>query len=463
MHRIFDQPKSKNPKVAYFCMEYAVDQCLKIYSGGLGYLAGSHMRSAYELKQNVLGIGILWSYGYYDQTRSENQHMNIQYIKKNYSFLTNTGIMFPINIHGTSVMVQVWYLDPEVFKTAPLFLLTTDIPENDFLSRTITQKLYDSNAATRIAQSIILGAGGQKLLETLNQEPDKYHLNEGHGLPLLFQLYQKYKSLAKLKEKVVFTTHTPEEAGNEVQSLDLLAEMGFLGDLNKEEVINIMGAEKDVLNYTLTALRLSGKANAVSKLHKLTSQEMWGAYKYICPIISITNAQNQKYWQDAELKDIFIKKNKTALVKRKKELKKSLFKIVADQTGKIFDENILTIVWARRFAGYKRADLIIHDYTRFLNLVTRQECPIQVIWAGKPHPADAHGIAIFNQLIDKTADLTRCAVLTGYELELSEALKKGADVWLNTPRFPREASGTSGMSACMNATVNLSIADGWFP
>ena len=204
--------------VAYFSMEFAVDQSLKIYSGGLGFLAGSHLRSAYQLKQNLLGVGILWKYGYYDQQRDVNALMKPFFVEKEYSFLEDTGIVFTVPVHDSPVHVKAYLLKPQTFDTAPLFLLSTDISENDNLSRTITHRLYDPNEATRVAQSIILGTGGAMLLEALGLEPDVYHMNEGHSVSLNFYLYAKYKDLDEVKKRVVFTTHTPEMAGNEEHS-----------------------------------------------------------------------------------------------------------------------------------------------------------------------------------------------------------------------------------------------------
>ncbi|MBA4144240.1 MAG: alpha-glucan family phosphorylase, partial [Cytophaga sp.] len=180
-------------------------------------------------------------------------------------------------------------------------------------------------------------------------------------------------------------------------------------------------------------------------------------------ITAITNAQNKTYWLDPELGDALQKKDDAALVKRKKELKFKLFRTVANQTGKLFNENVLTIVWARRFAGYKRANLLLHHFDRFLKIATNKERPIQVIWAGKPYPEDFGAINLFNEIYWKTKDLPNVTVVTGYELWLSGHLKKGSDLWLNNPKLYREASGTSGMTAAMNASVNLSIADGWVP
>jgi starch phosphorylase len=457
----FDKKYSK--PVAYFSMEFAVDQPLKIYSGGLGFLAGSHLRSAYVLKQNMIGIGILWKKGYYDQERNQDQTLHVSFRDKDYSFLTDTNIVFPITIHGARVFVKAFLLKPNVFHTAPLFLLTTDIQENDYLAQTISHRLYDPNETTRIAQSILLGIGGTKLLDILGRETDIYHMNEGHALPMCFYLLDKYKNLDEVKKRVAFTTHTPEKAGNEEHSIPLLNSMSFFNGLTVKQVEEYVHPENGVLNYTLTALRLAKRANGVSQLHGEVSRKMWGEYKGICEITAITNAQNKKYWQDEELSQALNDNDDEALVARKKELKFKLFRSVANQTGKLFDENVLTIVWARRFAAYKRANLLLADYNRFLRIVQNTKHPVQIIWAGKPYPEDYGAINIFNEIYWKTKDLPNCTVVTGYELWLSGHLKKGSDLWLNNPRLYHEASGTSGMTAAMNGSVNLSIPDGWVP
>lgn len=449
--------------VAYFSMEFAIDQALKTYSGGLGFLAGSHLRSAYELKQNLVGIGMLWKFGYYDQVRTTDALMKPEFVEKQYSFLTDTGIIFTVPVHDYPVKVKVYLLKPEVFGSAPLFLLSTDIPENDEMSRSITYHLYDGNETTRIAQSIVLGIGGAMLMDELQMTPDVYHMNEGHAVPLGFYLYAKLKSLEEIRKCVVFTTHTPEMAGNESHRFSLLKEMSFFYHLQEHEAKYILGMEGEDFNYTLAALKFARKANGVSMLHGAVARQMWSNNPGVCEIISITNAQNKKFWADEQIDQAISAGDTLAIRSRKQELKKALFKIVADQTGKLFDEQVLTIVWARRFAGYKRADLVMQDWNRFLKLVSNTEYPVQFIWAGKPYPGDYGSIALFNHIISRAKPQHNCAVLTGYELALSDALKKGADVWLNNPRMFREASGTSGMTAAMNGAINLSMPDGWVP
>ena len=451
-------------KIAYFSMEFATHQPLKIYSGGLGFLAGSHLRSAYELKQNLVGIGILWKYGYYDQERHQDQTLDVAWNEKQFSFLEDTGIKFQINIHEHPVWIKVLYLNPETFKTAPLFLLSTDVPENDYVSQTITHRLYDANVATKVAQFILLGVGGAKLMDVLGFNPELYHLNEAHGLSAAFYLYKKFgNNIDEVKKRLVFTTHTPEEAGNEKHDIYLCQKMSYFCGLSVEEVKKLYGNDSDQFNHSLAALRFAHIANGVSQLHGHVSRAMWSKYENICPIISITNAQNWKYWADKQLYRFAEAGDDYGIDDRKKYLKKRAFEIVADQTGKIFNPDVFTIVWARRFAGYKRAGLITTAEKRFEKLLSSTKYPVQIIWAGKPYPVDHPAISEFNQLVHLSKQYKNVAVLIGYELALSKRMKQASDCWLNNPRVPREASGTSGMTAAMNGAVNFSTDDGWIP
>lgn len=451
-------------RVAYFSMEYAVHQPLKIYSGGLGFLSGSHLRSAYELQQNMVGIGILWKYGYYDQARNQDHTLQVTWLEKYYHFLEDTGIKFQITIHDHLVWVKAYYLNPETFKTAPLFLLSTDLPENDHISQTITHRLYDANVATKVAQFILLGVGGAKLMDEIGFQPELYHLNEAHGVSSAFYLYKKFgNKVEEVKKRMVFTTHTPEEAGNEKHDINLCHKMSYFCGLSLEEVRRITGMHDDLFNHSLVALRFAHLANGVSKLHGEVSRALWGKYEHICPIISITNAQNWRYWADKQLYRAAEEGNDSWWDDRKKYLKRRSFEIVADQTGKLFNPNVFTIVWARRFAGYKRADFLTRDKARFERLLSNTKHPVQIIWAGKPYPMDYPAINEFNNLVHLGKSYKNVAVLVGYELGLSKRLKQAADTWLNNPRVPREASGTSGMTAAMNGAINFSTSDGWIP
>ena len=454
-----DEKYSK--KAAYFSMEFAVAQPLKIYSGGLGFLSGSHLRSAYELRQNMIAVGILWKYGYYDQARNQDQTLQVQWNEKIYSFLEDTHIKFQITIHDHPVWVKVFYVNPETFKSAPLFLLSTDLPENDYVSQTITHRLYDANVATKVAQFILLGVGGAKLIDELHFNPDVYHLNEAHGVSAAFYLYKKLGSVEEVKKRLVFTTHTPEEAGNEKHDIHLCEKMSYFCGVPLEEVRKITGMEGDQFNHSLAALRFARLSNGVSQLHGEVSRHMWSKYNNIAPIKAITNAQNWRYWADKQMYFAMDEQNDERFDDRKKYLKRRAFELVADQTGKLFDPNILTIVWARRFAGYKRAELITRDEKRFNALMHNKKYPIQIIWAGKPYPVDYPAISDFNNLVHLSKNYKNMAVCIGYELALSKRLKQASDIWLNNPRVPREASGTSGMTAAMNGAVNFSTFDGW--
>ena len=466
LQNLFPYPFNKKyaKPAAYFSMEFAIDQPLKTYSGGLGFLAGSHMRSAYALKQNMIGISILWKYGYYDQVRNLDGSLKADFVQKDYSFLTDIGVTFAISIHHHPVQVKVWLLKPEIFQTVPIFLLSTDVPQNDHLAQTICHRLYDNHESARIAASILLGVGGAKLLDVLGRNTEIYHMNEGHALPLCFYLLKKFNNdLEEVKKRVVFTTHTPEKAGNEEHALNTMEVLGFFQGVDPARVKQLAAPEEKSMSYTLAALRMAKIANGVSALHGAVSRKMWEGFSGICEITSITNAQNKKYWMDVEMEKAWKRNNDKGLIERKKEMKRQLFKVVANQSGKFFDEQVLTLVWARRFAAYKRADLLMRDFERFRKIISNTNAQVQIIWAGKPYPQDQGALRMFNEIFYRSKEFANCAVLVGYELELSRLLKCGSDVWLNTPRLYHEASGTSGMTAAMNGSINLSIADGWIP
>ena len=450
-------------KVAYFSMEFAIEQSLKIYSGGLGFLAGSHMRSAFDLEQHMTGVGLLWSYGYYDQGRNEDRSLHVEHTRKFHYFLEDPDVTVMVNVNGKPVHVKVMILPCHVFGSAPMILLSTDIPENDFLARTITHKLYDGNEETRVAQEIVLGIGGVKALEALNQQIDIYHMNEGHALPLVFELLNRYDSVEELREHVVFTTHTPEKAGNEEHNVHFLAQMGFFNGYSLKVIQEKLQYYDENFSLTVGALKVSKRANAVSKIHENVANEMWKNVEGRCEIIGITNAQNRRFWTDKPLIRALEEHEDYEVIARKKHLKKILFEEVADQTGKVFSPDVITIVWARRFAEYKRPGLLKYDLERFDKLLKNTIYPVQVIWAGKPYPGDVGAINMFNELIELSHSYKNMAVLIGYEIKLSKMLKQGSDIWLNTPRVTREASGTSGMTASMNGSIHFSINDGWHP
>ena len=443
------------PNVAYFSMEIAMDQSLSTYSGGLGFLAGSHMQSAGYLQMPLVGVTMLWSYGYYNQRIGSEGDVEVAFIRKYYDFLTDTGLYADVDIFGEKVKVKAYRVEPHLFGTCPVYLLTTDIDGNSEFGRKISHRLYDGDEKIRIAQETVLGIAGVRILQAAKYEFDVIHMNEGHALPAAFELLRQYNyDLEAVKKKTVFTTHTPVAAGNEVHWVDTLLQGGFFAGCSREMAVKLGGEN---FSLTVAALRMSRIANAVSQLHGLVANKMWQWVDGRCPIRAITNAVNLHYWQDKRI--AAAKGNLEGLLDAKYEMKKELCKYIAVHAGKTFDPNVLTITWARRFADYKRAWLIFMDKDRINRLL--DENKVQLVFAGKFHPDDAMGKEMFNKILKKSYSMKNVAVLTGYELELSALLKKGSDIWLNTPLRPFEASGTSGMSANMNGALHLSIYDGW--
>ena len=442
------------PNVAYFSMEIALDQSLKIYSGGLGFLAGSHMLSAGYLQMPMVGVTMLWSYGYYDQRIAQDGQVEVAYIRKYYDFLKDTNATTEVEIFGEKVKVKAFLVEPELFGACPVYLLTTDIEGNSEWAKSISHKLYDGNEKIRIAQETVLGVAGVRILQQIGYNFDVVHMNEGHALPAAFELLRQYNgNLEEVKKKTVFTTHTPVAAGNEVHWVDTLMEGGFFAGCSRERAVELGGEN---FSLTVAALRMSRIANAVSQLHGLVANKMWEWVDGRCPIRAITNAVNLHYWQDPRIKEANTPEKLLAV---KREMKAELFEYVANVAGKRFDPDVLTITWARRFADYKRAWLILMDKDRITRLL--DENKIQIIFAGKFHPDDVMGKEMFNKLLNRSHSLKNVVVLPGYELELSGKLKRGSDIWLNTPLRPFEASGTSGMSANANGALHLSTFDGW--
>ncbi|CDE42673.1 alpha-glucan phosphorylase [Clostridium sp. CAG:768] len=442
------------PNVAYFSMEIALDQSLKIYSGGLGFLAGSHMLSAGYLQMPMVGVTMLWSYGYYDQRIAQDGQVEVAYIRKYYDFLKDTNATTEVEIFGEKVKVKAYLVEPELFGACPVYLLTTDIEGNSDWAKSISHKLYDGNEKIRIAQETVLGVAGVRILQQIGYNFDVVHMNEGHALPAAFELLRQYNgNLEEVKKKTVFTTHTPVAAGNEVHWVDTLMEGGFFAGCSREKAVELGGEN---FSLTVAALRMSRIANAVSQLHGLVANKMWEWVDGRCPIRAITNAVNLHYWQDERIKKADTPEKLLAV---KREMKEELFEYVANVAGKRFDPDVLTITWARRFADYKRAWLILMDNDRITRLL--DENKIQIIFAGKFHPDDVMGKEMFNKLLNRSHSLKNVVVLPGYELELSGKLKRGSDIWLNTPLRPFEASGTSGMSANANGALHLSTYDGW--
>lgn len=443
------------PRVAYFSMEMAIDQSIHTYSGGLGFLAGSHMLSAGQLDLPMVGVTMLWTNGYGEQIVNDKNEVEIVYTTRRHEFLEDTGLFVDVTIFGRQVKVTAKRLPPAMFGTVPVYFLTTDFEGNPEQDRVLSHKLYDSDHHIRVAQEIILGVGGFRILEAAKENIEVIHLNEGHALPVCFELLAKYNgNLDAVRERVVFTTHTPVAAGNEVHPAPMLHEAGFFVNTSLEEAVRLGGHE---FSLTVAALRMSRMANGVSQLHAHVANRMWNWVDGRCPIVGITNAVNLKYWQDPRVLDAVGSDEK--LLALKKEMKRELFAYIKETRGVTLNPDVFTIVWARRFTEYKRADLIFRDLERIKKLLETNK--VQLIFSGKFHPKDTWGQQTYNKILALSKQLPNVVVVPTYELELSAKLKKGSDLWLNTPMRPLEASGTSGMSAAMNGCVNMSIFDGW--
>ncbi len=451
----------KLPKVAYFCMEYGLDNSFKIYSGGLGILAGDYLKGAKEKSMPIVGIGIKWKQGYVEQRIDNAGNLYDCYRAYNYDFLKDTGVKVKVKIRQEEVVCKVWKVD--CFGNTDLYLLDTDLEEN--ASRFITGQLYGGSIEDRIAQEMVLGIGGVRALRALDLKTDVYHFNEGHavlaGLELIREKMTKgltfEKALLETKKEIVFTTHTPVEAGNESHSMEALLYMNASLDFSVAELNQIGGVP---FNMTIAAFRLARKVNAVAALHNETAHRMWRNIKNKPEIIGITNAIHKGTWVDDRITASAANLNKLWDVHM--ETKKELINFVEGKNKVKLNLEVLLIGFARRAATYKRSDLIFKYEEQFEKLL--KEGKVQIIFSGKAHPMDNGGKKVLLNLLEMSKKYSNSVVfIENYDMEIGKMLTRGCDVWLNNPRRPHEASGTSGMKAAMNGVLNCSILDGWWP
>lgn len=450
------------PQVAYFCMEYGLESNFKIYAGGLGILAGDYLKAAKDMKLPVIGIGILWKQGYTRQVIGEDRRPIDSYPVYRYDFLEDTGVKVKVKIRGRDVYCRVWMVDQ--FANAPLFLLDTDLPENE--DPWITGQLYGWFAEERIAQEMVLGIGGVRAIRALELDIDIFHFNEGHavfaGLELIREKMEEegmsfHEAWEATREEVVFTTHTPVIEGNEEHSHALLQYMGAGQNLSLEEMVEIGGAP---FNMTVAGLRLSYISNGVSKLHSRTANKMWEDVSNRSEIIGITNGVHRPTWVSEEIISSLDDGEKLWQIHQK--LKEELINFVEGKTGRRLRSDSLLIGFARRAAPYKRGDFIFIDEEKIAPLL--REGKMQLIFSGKAHPLDDTGKEIVARQVgfaDKYPE--RVIFLEDYDMEIARYLTRGCDLWLNNPRRPKEACGTSGIKAAMNGVLNLSTLDGWWP
>ena len=449
-------------RVAYFCMEYGLDNQFKAYAGGLGILAGDYMKGAKDHGFPIVGIGIKWKQGYTDQVIDDKGQPYDTYHNYKYDFLEDTGVTVSVEIRKRQIFCKVWKLD--LFGNAPLYLLDTDLPENGE-DPWITGQLYGWFGEERIAQEIVLGVGGVRALRALGIEVDVYHFNEGHALFAGFELMREKreqglsfeKAWEESRKEIVFTTHTPVIQGNESHPIDRLMYMGANMGMTAAQLKKLGGAP---FNMTVGALRLSRKSNAVAQLHGLTANKMWKNVKGRSEIVGITNAIHLPTWVDPAMIKTAEKGGNLWDAHFKNKL--DLVRFVKERTGvELLAEN-LVIGFARRAVPYKRSDLIFSKPDLIEPFLRDRK--IQIVFSGRAHPLDDTGKEIAANLVAMSKKYPGAVVfLENYGMDIGAALTRGSDVWLNNPRRPKEASGTSGMKAAMNGVLNLSILDGWWP
>jgi len=450
---------SRAPLVAYFSMEYGLHEEFHSYAGGLGVLAGDFMKSAGDLGLPVVGVGLRWGQGYTSQHIGADGYPHDEWTDQKPGVLTDTGARVRVRVAAREVECRVWRVGR--YAIAPLYLLEPTDPRDLW----ITRRLYDPRPDCRVAQEMLLGIGGVRTLRALHLPVERYHFNEGHavfaGIEMIadrMEAGQTFRAAwLAARERIVFTTHTPVPAGNEVHPLADLRRLGAGCELVPSELAEIGG---DPFNMTVAGLRLAHLSNAVAQLHGETARAMWAHVKGAAPIIAITNGVHAGTWQDSRIPAALASDER--LLAAKRALKTELLAEVRTRTGVRLDPTAPTIGFARRAATYKRPDLLLRDPERFAALVKRHR--VQVLFAGKAHPADHEGKAVIARLVAALRQWPESmAFLEDYDMALGRVLTRGADVWLNTPRRPMEASGTSGMKAAMNGTLNLSVLDGWWP
>lgn len=456
---------TNSPRVAYFCMEYGLDDALKLYAGGLGILAGDHMKGAHDLGLPLVGIGIRWKQGYVRQEIDADGQPADAF--RNYAvdeaLLEDTGVEVTVPIKGMDVRAKVW--KTQAFGNAPLYLLDTDLPGNP--ENMTTWRLYGGTGEERIAQEIVLGVGGVRALRALGIEVDVYHFNEGHALLAAVELTREKvaagseiaDAMAATRQQVVFTTHTPVVEGNESHPLDRLTYVGADLGFGRDWLENLGG---DPFNMTVAALRFSRNANAVAQLHAETARTMWAHVPAAAPIAGITNGIHVPTWVDSAILDATDGGSDEQLWDAHMSNKRALIDYVQAKAGTRFREDRLLIGFARRAVAYKRPTLLFEDHEVLVPLL--EEGRIQIVFSGKSHPQDDGGKAIVAKMVDASRRFPdSVAFVPDYSMETGRTLTRGADVWLNNPRRPQEASGTSGMKAAMNGVLNASVMDGWWP
>jgi len=506
------QPNSIRRLIAYFSMEIALENAMPTYSGGLGVLAGDTIRAAADLRLPMVAISLLYRKGYFTQRLAEDGSQTEEPVEwRVEDFLTEEPARASVSIENRRVELRCWRYSAKGVRgfEVPIYFLDADLPSNTEADRNLTGSLYGGDSYYRLCQEVILGIGGVRILRALGyNDLTRYHMNEGHAALLTLQLLDeeaakegrksiRSEDIEKVRSKCVFTTHTPVPAGHDRFPMEYFTRVfpgqtGFLDlkDASSADLMKrVLQAEQNFLdlqeaarrgaslNMTQLALSLSTYVNGVAKQHGETSRQMFPEV----PIEAITNGVHAGTWTSAPFQQLFDRyipswrednySLRSALGLPAEEVwaahliaKHNLLETVREKTGLKFDPEVFTIGFARRATGYKRADLILADLDR-LREIAKNSGHFQIIYAGKAHPNDTGGKDIIRRIFHAKKALRKAVpvvFLDDYNLELGGRITSGVDVWLNTPQFPLEASGTSGMKAALNGVPSLSILDGWW-
>ena len=476
--------------IAYYSMEIALSPALPTYSGGLGMLAGDTLRSAADTAAPMVAISLAHRRGYFRQMLdATGQQTEAEVPWSPETTLPSAETTVTVTIQGRPLKVTAWRFDVvgAVGHVIPVFLLDTDLEGNDPWDRHLTDHLYGGDMYYRLCQEAVLGIAGTALLHQMGCKPQVYHMNEGHAALLTVELLREQagsrqlsgvtdEDAAVVRQKCVFTTHTPVPAGHDQYGMDQAKTI--LGDVRAETIERFGCLHNGLLNMTYLALKFSRYVNGVSMQHGKVSQEMFPEYT----IHSITNGVHAATWTSHALQELMDKEipawrhdnqyfrsvygiEPARISNCHHQGKQRLFKLVEERTGHQFDPKILTLGFARRVATYKRASLLLQDPKRLLK-IAKKIGGLQILYSGKAHPADTAGKGLIKDVVEVAQKLNSSALrilyLENYDWELGAQLTQGVDVWVNTPRRPYEASGTSGMKAALNGVPSLSILDGWW-
>ncbi len=476
--------------IAYFSMEVALSPALPTYSGGLGMLAGDTLRSAADMAAPMVAVSLAHRRGYFRQAldwAGQQTETDVPWSPE--TTLPSSNVTITVTVQGRPIRVTAWRFDVVgvAGHAIPVFLLDTDLEGNDAWDRHLTDHLYGGDTYYRLCQEALLGLGGAQLLHELGCKPQVYHMNEGHAALLTLALLQERignaplasateEDAAAVRKQCVFTTHTPVPAGHDMFGMDQAREI--LGEERTATIERFGCLHNGLLNMTYLALKFSRYVNGVAMQHGKVSQEMFPEYT----VHSITNGVHAATWTSRGLQELLDKEipewrhdnqyfrsvygiEPARISNCHHAGKQRLFKLVAERTGQQFDPKVLTLGFARRVATYKRASLLLNDPKRLLK-IAKKIGGLQILYAGKAHPADTAGKGLIKDVFETAQKMNSSALrilyLENYDWELGAQLTQGVDVWVNTPRRPYEASGTSGMKAALNGVPSLSILDGWW-